>query len=191
MAIRNEDSYLTEIRLDSNSSVGVLGSSDLNSGRMLIVSNDFPVTKCEKALNERSHSVSRDIDAIFGHRRQRLVGRRGRVPVELHSHPAGPLDYSISANRIIERCHQNIRACRLRGTHSAIEISHQVSATFYTKRLRKRCLKTEDRNGYTRSQYQLRHSAAGGGGNCKYSLFKRHAPKPSNQACYLTIKILW
>jgi len=56
MTIRDKYGYLTEIRLHSNSSVGVLGSSDLNSGRMLIVRDNFPVTKCEKALNERSHS---------------------------------------------------------------------------------------------------------------------------------------
>ena len=60
--------------------------------------------KVDPATFERRH-----IDAIVGHRFERIVRRRLRMPVQLHVQAAGPLDYCVLADRIVERLDDRVR----------------------------------------------------------------------------------
>ena len=56
------------------------------------------------------HPVGGHIDTVFRNGLERLVGRRGRMPVELHIHAAGPLDDDIPPDRIVKWTDEHICA---------------------------------------------------------------------------------
>ena len=91
---------------------------------------------------------------------ERRVGRRRGVPIELHIHAAGPLDYGVLADRIVERAHENIRAVGLRGPNRGIQVGHEITRPFGSERVRHRCFESEDRESSDGRQHQLRHRLA-------------------------------
>src|SRR5580704_16398024 len=116
--------------------------------------------KGEKAVNERGGAVRRHVDTILRGRFERWVRRRRGVPIELHIHAPGPLDYSVLADRVIEGTHQNIRAVSLRGPNRGIQIGYQVTRPFESERVRHGRFESEDGESSDGRQHQLRHRLA-------------------------------
>ena len=160
MAIRYENRQLAEVGLDTDSPISVTRPSDLNTGSVRIISDDIPMTKGKKAVYEGSHAIGGHIHTVFRNGLKSLIGRRGRVPIELRVHAARPLDNGISSDRVIEWSHKNVGAGRASGLDRRIEISHEVTRSLCAKRIRNRRLEPENRQGSYWSQHQLGHGAA-------------------------------
>src|ERR1700758_4954228 len=116
--------------------------------------------KSEKAMNECGGAVRRYVDTILRNRFERRVRRRRGVPIELHIHAAGPLDYSVLPNRVIEGTHKNIRAVSLRGPNCGIQVGYQVTRPFESERVRHGRFESEDGETSDGRQHQLRHRLA-------------------------------
>jgi hypothetical protein len=69
---------------------------------MRVIGDDFAIREGPKTPNECRHSFGGHIDAVFRNALERLVGRSGRVPIQLHIHAAGPLADDISPDRIVK-----------------------------------------------------------------------------------------
>src|SRR5580704_6024679 len=95
-------------RRNPDPAIGIGHAADLNARRVSIIGNNFAVRESEKALNERCHTFWRDINAVLRNRLQRRVRRRRGVPIELHIHPARPLDDDVPPDWIIEWTDQHI-----------------------------------------------------------------------------------
>ncbi len=82
------------------------------------------------------------------------------MPIELHIHGAGPLDYGVLADRIVERAHENIRAVSLRRPNRGIQVGHEITRPFDSERVRHGCFESKDRKSSDRRQNKLRHRLA-------------------------------
>src|SRR5882757_9483657 len=191
MAIRYENGQLAEVGLDTDSPISVTWPSDLNTGSVRIVSDDIPMTKGNKAVYEGSHAIGGYIDTVFRNGLQGLIGRRGRVPIELRVHATRPLDNGISSDWVIEWSHKNVGACRTSGLDRRIEIGHEVTRSLCAKGIRNRRLEPENRHTSRRCQDQLRHRAARSWRHGKDALLRGRAPKGRKKTGHEAIEILW
>ena len=82
------------------------------------------------------------------------------MPIELHIHAAGPLDYGVLADRIVERSDENIRTVGLRRPNRRIQVGHKITRSFDSERVRHGCFESEDRDSSDGRQHKLRHRLA-------------------------------
>src|SRR4030088_1445784 len=102
MAVHHMDGELPELRVNSDSPIGVPRPTDLDTWGMSIVGHDLPVREVQKATNELGLPVRRHIDPVFWNSLERRVGRGGRVPIELRIDAAWPLYDGVASDRIGE-----------------------------------------------------------------------------------------
>src|SRR5882724_428202 len=62
MAVGHKYGQLAEGRFDADASICVTRTPDLDTGRMRVVGDDFPVRKGQKAAQERGDAVGGEID---------------------------------------------------------------------------------------------------------------------------------
>src|ERR1700752_2594539 len=98
MAIGYENRQLAEVGLNADSPISITRTSDLDTGSVRIISDYIPMTKGKKAVYEGSHPIGGHIDTVFRNRLKSLIGRCGRVPIELRIPAARPLNDGISSD---------------------------------------------------------------------------------------------
>src|SRR5580658_6128101 len=165
--IRNAESsheygYFAEGRLDSNASIGVARTPDLDARCADVIGDHFAMREGQETAKESRHSIGGHIDSVCWNGLERCIRRRGRMPVKLRIHSAGPLDDRISSDRILKRRDNNISAGCTSGADRLIHIRYEIAGSFLAERMRNRCGKAEYGHSPHRSKNQLRYCAARG-----------------------------
>src|SRR5260370_20581988 len=127
MAVSDGHGQEAELRLDSNPTVRVRRSPNLDAGRVGIVGDHLTVRESDEATQERGGSVGRNVDSILGNSPEPWIRRRSCMPVQLRVYTARPLNDRVPSDRIVERTDQDIGASRTRGLRRAAEVGHEIS----------------------------------------------------------------
>jgi hypothetical protein len=64
------------------------------------------------------------------------------MPVELHIHAAGPLDYYIPPDRIVKWAHKHICVISSGGSDRRIHVGYQITRPLRSERIWGRCRET-------------------------------------------------
>src|SRR5580700_8880853 len=133
-----------KVRRNPDPAIGIGRAADLNARRVSIIGYNLALRESEKALNERCHTFWGNIDAVLRNPLQRGVRRRRGVPIELHIHPAGPLDHGVFTDRIVERSDEKIRTVGLRRPNRRIQVGHEITGPFGSEWVRYGRFESED-----------------------------------------------
>src|SRR5262249_46351163 len=135
---------------DPDSSISSHWSPDFHARRTPVLRHDLSLGESKEGSNEIPHSIWGHVYAVFRDSTERLIGRCGRMPVELHMDTAWPFNDCVSSNRIIERGYDNVRAGCVGRAYGQIHVRHQIARPFDTKWKRNGCLKPEHRESSDR-----------------------------------------
>ncbi len=82
------------------------------------------------------------------------------MPIELHLHAAGPLDYGVHSDGVLERLDDDGRARRASGPDGLIHVSYKISGALLAERERHRRLECENGERSDGSPYVLEFGTA-------------------------------
>ena len=112
------------------------------------------------------------------------------MPVQLHVHPARPLDDGVAADRIRKRGDDDLGMVGPGGADRRVHIGDEIAGPLGAERVRDRRLEAEDRQRAGRRQHQLGHGLARRRSNGENALLGRRAAERGRQAGDEPVEIL-
>src|SRR5580658_9850530 len=97
VSIRHQDLHIAKPRCDAYAAVNLSRASDFASIGVPVIRDYLAVGEAYETIDEIAGFVARHIDSIVWNRLKPCVFGRGKVPIQLHLHPAEPLNECIDA----------------------------------------------------------------------------------------------